>query len=133
MRLRPGQRRATFLFPHTLLAGSPNTWPWLQMTLLTLDPRPDSVGEAHPRIKIALEASVSEVGTTPKWGGPRHGWAQGEGMASPEAPSSKEGKSSRNTQRRMNKGGKWRERRQESEGWGECANKEAQAEREVQT
>lgn len=48
---------------------------------------------------------MSEVGTTPKGGGPRHGWAQGEGMASPEAPSIKKGESSRNTQRRSNKDG----------------------------
>lgn len=75
---------------------------------------------------------MSEVGTTPKGGGPRHGWAQGEGMASREAPSIKKGESGRTHKEGRTKRGKWRERRQESEGWGECENKETQMEREVQ-
>lgn len=62
------------------------------MTLLTLDPRPDSVGQPHPRIKIALEASVSEVGTTPKGGRTQARLGTGRGNGFPRSPKQQGGK-----------------------------------------
>lgn len=86
MRLRLGQRRATFLFPAHYLWGLPAHGPRLQITLLTLDPRPESVAQPQPGIKTALEASVSEVGTTPKGGRTQARLGTGRGNGFPGSP-----------------------------------------------